>query len=65
MGKWCLEFSLLLSTADRITRDLIMSCDLNLSLGTKELAQWLRVLVALEEDLGLIPSTFVATQNCL
>jgi hypothetical protein len=42
-----------------------MLCELNLSSGAGELAQWLRVLVALEEDLGLIPSTYVVTHNCL
>lgn len=33
------------------------------SLGTGEMAQWLRVLEAFEEDLGSVPSTYVATDS--
>lgn len=37
----------------------------NLRFGAEEPAQWLRTLVALPEDQGLIPSTHVAAPNCL
>jgi hypothetical protein len=30
-----------------------------------EVAQWLRALAALSEDLGLISSTYMAAHNCL
>lgn len=32
-------------------------------LGARDMAQWLRALVALAEDLGLIPSTDMTAQN--
>jgi hypothetical protein len=31
----------------------------------KEMAEWLRALAALPEDLGLIPSTHMVAYNCL
>ena len=33
--------------------------------GAGQMAQWLRALPALPEDLGSIPSTHVAAHNCL
>ena len=35
------------------------------SLGAGELSLWLRALVALAEDLGLIPSSHVTAHSCL
>ena len=35
----------------------------NLILGAGEMAQWLRALTVLPEDLGLIPSTHKAAHN--
>ena len=32
--------------------------------GSGEMAEWLRALAALLEDLGSIPSTHMAVQNC-
>jgi hypothetical protein len=33
--------------------------------GAEEMAQWLRQLTALPEDLGSMPSIHVAAHNCL
>ena len=33
--------------------------------GTGEMAQWLRALSDLPEDLGSVPSTYVAAHSCL
>jgi hypothetical protein len=33
--------------------------------GAREMHQWLRALAALSENLGSIPSTHMATLNCL
>lgn len=33
--------------------------------GVGEMAEWLRILVVLSEDMGLIPSTHIAAHNCL
>jgi hypothetical protein len=32
---------------------------------TGEMAQWLRTLAALADDLGSVPNTHMAVQNCL
>ena len=35
------------------------------NLGAGEMAQWLRTLVALAEDLGLVSSIYMAAHSCL
>jgi hypothetical protein len=58
-----LSTSKLLSPGDYSRVDLT---DLtNCKLGAREMAQWLRTLVDLAEDLGLVSSIYMAAHSCL